>query len=62
VNLRSGFAHTFGPVTVAPFFGVQNLADVAYSGVVRLNALGGRFYEPAAAINVYGGISLGLAL
>ena len=62
VNLRSGLSHAFGPVTVEPFFGVQNLADVAYSGVVRLNALGGRFYEPAAGINVYGGITLGVHL
>ena len=35
-----------------PFLGVQNLADVAYSGAVRLNALGGRFFEPAPGINV----------
>jgi iron complex outermembrane receptor protein len=62
VNLRSGLAHDFGPLTIQPFFGVQNLADASYSGVVRLNALGGRFYEPAAAINVYGGISVALHL
>jgi iron complex outermembrane receptor protein len=58
VNLRTGFRRAVGRFAVEPFFGVQNLADVAYSGVVRLNALGGRFYEPAPGINVYGGIAL----
>jgi iron complex outermembrane recepter protein len=43
---------------VAPFVGVQNLADASYAAVVRLNALGGRFYEPAPGINVYGGVTI----
>ena len=51
-----------GRFAIEPFFGVQNLADVSYSGVVRLNALGGRFFEPAPGINVYGGIAVSAVL
>ena len=58
LNLRTGFRQAVGRFAVEPFFGVQNLADAAYSGVVRLNALGGRFFEPAPGINVYGGVTL----
>ena len=45
-----------------PFLGIQNLTDVAYAGAVRLNALGGRFFEPVPRLNVYGGVSVGALL
>lgn len=62
VNVRTGFRRAFGRLAVEPFFGVQNLTDASYAAVVRLNALGGRFYEPAPGINVYGGIALSATL
>jgi len=62
VNLRAGLEYDLGPLRVAPFAGVQNLADASYAAVVRLNALGGRFYEPAPGINVYGGVTLAARL
>jgi iron complex outermembrane recepter protein len=59
VNLRAGYEHHFGDHwTVAPFLGLNNLANVNYDGTVRLNALGGRFFEPAPGFNVYGGIAV----
>lgn len=58
LNLRTGFRRSVGSFVVEPFFGLQNLTDAAYAGVVRLNALGGRFYEPAPGINVYGGVAV----
>ncbi len=58
LNLRTGLRREIGRFVVEPFFGVQNLTDAAYAGVVRVNALGGRFFEPAPGINVYGGVAL----
>lgn len=43
---------------LAPFLGVNNLFDEEYSGNVRLNALFGRYYEPAPGRNVYAGIEI----
>jgi iron complex outermembrane receptor protein len=43
---------------VAPFLGLGNLANQNYDGTVRLNALGGRYFEPAPTFNVYGGLSV----
>lgn len=58
LNLRTGLRRELGRFVVEPFVGLQNLTDAAYAGVVRLNALGGRYFEPAPGINVYGGIAL----
>lgn len=62
VNLRFGLERDVGPVRVSPFVGVQNLADASYAATVRLNALGGRFYEPAPGISVYGGVTIAARL
>lgn len=59
LNLRAGYKHNFGDHwTVAPFIGFNNLTNTNYDGTVRLNALGGRYFEPAPEFNVYGGISV----
>jgi iron complex outermembrane receptor protein len=62
VNLRAGLEREVGRLRVSPFVGVQNVADASYAAVVRLNALGGRFYEPAPGVNVYGGVSIAARL
>ena len=38
-----------------PFLGVRNLNGATYDGTLRINARGGRFYEPAARLNWYAG-------
>jgi iron complex outermembrane receptor protein len=59
VNLRAGYEHSFGEHwTVTPYLGLNNLTDANYDGTVRLNALRGRYFEPAPEFNVYGGISV----
>ena len=58
LNLRFGWDTTVGEWTFAPFVGLQNLTNARYDGTVRLNAFGGRYYEPAAGFNVYGGIRI----
>ncbi len=40
---------------VQPFLGIRNLNGATYDGTLRINARGGRFYEPAARLNWYAG-------
>jgi len=59
LNLRVGYQHDFGAHwSLAPYVGLNNLADQNYNGTTRLNAQGGRYFEPAPTFNVYGGIAV----
>jgi iron complex outermembrane receptor protein len=59
VNLRGGYEHSFGDHwTFGTFVGFGNLTDANYIGTVRINALAGRYFEPAPEFNVYGGIGV----
>jgi iron complex outermembrane receptor protein len=60
VNLRLGYAKSFGRMDLEVFVGVDNLLDESYSLGNDLNAFGGRFYQPAPTRNWYGGVKLGL--
>jgi len=57
-NLRVGFIGQRGYWEFAPFIGVNNLSDKAYTGNTRINAFGGRFFEPAPDRHIYGGVSV----
>jgi len=57
-NVRFGFERDFDGVTVAPFVGINNLFDETYSANVRINAFGGRFFEPGPERNIFAGVSL----
>jgi len=57
-NLRFGFERTVGSVVLSPFIGVNNLFDERYNANVRINAFGGRYFEPGPERNAYAGISL----
>ncbi len=59
VNLRAGFSDlTFGAWTLSPFIGVNNLGDEEYAANIRINAFGGRYYEPAPDRHFYGGLGI----
>lgn len=58
VNLRFGWEGEFAGWNVSPFVGFQNVTNARYDGTVRLNAFGGRYYEPAPSLNVYGGLRI----
>lgn len=58
LNLRTGYEWHIGRGRVSPFIGLNNLTDEKYNGIVRLNALGGRFFEPAPRFNIYGGVQM----
>lgn len=57
-NLRAGWDVDLGDFALSPFVGVNNLFDEDYTANVRLNAFGGRFFEPAPGRNVFAGVSL----
>ena len=42
----------------APFVGVNNLFDESYNANMRINAFGGRYFEPAPDGNFYGGLTV----
>ena len=58
VDLRFGYERKFDGWLIEPFFGVRNLLDETYNDNVRINAAGGRYFEPAPETNIYGGIRL----
>lgn len=57
-NIRAGFVKTYSDMEISPFIGINNIFDKEYFTNIRLNAFGGRYYEPAPEINVYAGISI----
>jgi iron complex outermembrane receptor protein len=58
VDLRLGYtAHTAG-FEIVPFLGINNILDVRYNSSVVVNAIAGRYYEPAPGRNLYAGLRL----
>ncbi len=59
-NLRVGTSYTLntGQQTVSPFLGINNVLDEDYFANVRINAFGGRAYEPAPGRHFYGGVNI----
>lgn len=58
-NWRLGWVETVGGLTMTVFGGVNNLSDEQYFDNVRLNAFGGRYFEPAPERHYYAGLQLG---
>ncbi len=56
VNLRAGHTFSFPNWTLSPFFGLNNLLNTSYNSNIRINAFGGRYYEPGAERNGYVGV------
>jgi len=55
-DLSAGYRLEVKDMIFTPFLGINNIFNTKYSDNVRINAFGGRYYEPAAGINFYGGI------
>ena len=58
VDLRATYRRRVHAADVEIFAGLNNVFDRAYNANVRLNAGGGRFFEPAPDRNVYMGVEL----
>ncbi len=57
-NLRLGHNAFYDDWTLAFFTGVNNLFNESYNNNVRINAFGGRYFEPAPERNIYLGLTL----
>lgn len=57
-NLRFGATWKYGKTTVSPFIGINNLFDEEYFSNVRVNAVGGRAYEPGPERHLFGGVAV----
>ncbi len=58
LNARFGAEKTFGSTIISPFFGINNLTDERYNTDIRINAFGGRYFEPAPDRNIYAGVAI----
>ena len=56
MNIRVGYQKRFSEWLFEPFAGINNLFDKKYNSNVRLNAWGGRYFEPASGFHIYGGV------
>ena len=57
VRLLGGKTIALGNLELNLFAGINNLFDVRYFDNIRLNAFGGRYYEPAPGRNAFFGLS-----
>ncbi len=55
-NLRFGYDFQNGNWMIRPYLGINNLFDEAYNSNIRINAFGGRYFEPAPTRNFYAGV------
>ena len=55
-NLRLGYDFQNGNWMIRPYVGINNLFDEAYNSNIRINAFGGRYFEPAPTRNFYAGV------
>jgi len=57
-NVRIGLKKSVGKLDIEPFIGISNVFDTDYTANVRINAFGGRYFEPGPDRSVYGGVSV----
>lgn len=57
-NIRIGHNGFYDDWEVSSYLGVNNLSDEQYNSNIRINAFGGRFFEPAPERNAYIGVTV----
>lgn len=57
-SLRLGHSFDFSNWSLEPFLGINNLLNTSYNSNIRINAFGGRYYEPGAERNGYLGVKV----
>lgn len=60
-NFRLAYQWEHGNRLIRSYVGVNNLFDEEYNSNIRINAFGGRYYEPAPERNIYAGIVVNFA-
>jgi len=57
-NFKAGYKLIVQGFSISPFFGINNLLNAIYNDNIRINAFGGRFFEPAPERHFYGGLKV----
>lgn len=55
-NINFSFKYSIKDVSILPYVGINNLFNTRYNDNIRINAFGGRYYEPAPGFNIYVGL------
>lgn len=55
-NFRISYEFVQGQWLIRPYAGINNLFDESYNSNIRINAFGGRYFEPAPPRNYYAGL------
>ena len=55
-NFRMSYEFTSGNWLLRPYLGINNILDETYNSNIRINAFGGRYFEPAPPRNYYAGL------
>ena len=58
LDFRVGWRAEIGSWQLGPYMALSNLTNTEYNDNVRLNAFGGRYFEPAPGFAVQGGLSV----
>lgn len=60
LNIKIGKEFQLGKTSIYPFFIINNIFENNYYDNIRINAFGGRYYEPAPKRTIFGGIKFTL--
>ena len=59
-NFSLSYTYQGDKYSATPFFNLRNIYNTQYSDNLRINAFGGRYFEPAPGLHFYAGVSLKL--
>ncbi len=59
LGLHGGYTFSAGPITLQLMGGANNILGQAYAQNIRINAFGGRHFEPAPGRNIYFAVEVG---
>ena len=58
IHLRFGYKKDFSTFKIEPYIGFNNLLNTSYNSNIRMNAWGGRYFEPGSEFSIHGGVSI----
>ena len=58
MHMRFGYKKYYSNLMIEPFIGLNNLLNTSYNSNIRMNAWGGRYFEPGSEFSIYGGVSI----
>ena len=59
-HIMAQYQRRIGKILLTPFIGIRNITNQTYFDNVRINAFGGRYFEPAPKRNYYAGLKVSI--